>query len=495
MLRLLLFALLPLFSPVSSSSHWSPRLSYEIKIEPSQNVLQITGTLADIKSGTYYFILPRTQGYPLRHFIHTIEFYDETGSLGAELTSDNEWKVKTRKKAISYRYTINLQQSIRFEDQAWGGATNFMDDEKVFLNGSLTFVIPLVKGISSPIDVQWRVPPSWNVVTPWTTNRHRTSIPSHYALVRNYYTVYQEGSMFNRRIQRMNLSTIWLGSDNIGQYPQAQRAIVKVVEAALLIFGQEVSKESITLILRDSNRSNQFRASTEANSIEFNFKKGMTFEKLWQDHRESFLRLLAHEIMHTWDRREIKHASSYLHVREWGENTCWIREGFTEYFAMLNLFNAGIYDRTEFLDSMNMIYQTAAHVNAAGALSLDTSCKLFFQDQQALNYVYTEGAVLAFMLDLELREATSGVKSLPLFMRSFMSSYRYKEKTADAFIEEWKTYAPVSLRNIKSHLSRRSPTEFHLALQKMGIRMEQGSTPYSPSWEVSPNASFKWYFD
>ena len=369
-----------------------------------------------------------------------------------------------------------------------------MTSDMAFLNGSFSFVTPLVKGITSPIQLKWNVPPAWKVATPWTTGQLDTSIPSQYALVRNYYAVFREGSMYTRRIKAMNLNTIWLGSDDINQYPQALRAINKVVEAALTIFGYEASRDDVTLILRDTNSLNQFRASTEANSIEFNFKEGITFDQLWNTYREGFLRLLAHEIMHTWDRRKIDQASAYLHVREWGPDTCWIREGFTEYFAMLNLFNAEIYDREQFLNAMHALESVAGEVNAAGQYNLSSSCALFYINKDALQYVYTEGAVMAFVLDLSLRQETSGVKSLPLFMQGFMTKYRYEEKTVEAFISEWNQYAPPSLRNIQSYINRKGPTSFTPALHAMGVSREPGRHPNYPKWDIASNASFKWYF-
>lgn len=495
MLRLFLLLFLPVSCPYTPSAIWSPELRYEVQIEPSKNLLEISGSLDAIRPGTYFFLLPRTQGVPLRHFIREIEFSDIAGPIEHILTDQREWKVKTKGESITFRYTINLQQASLYEKEAWGGSTNMLTDHMAFLNGGFSFVLPLIKGLDSEIEVSWKVPPAWNVVTPWTDGELYTKIPSQYALVRNYYTVYREGSSYSRRIRTMDLNTVWLGKDDINNYPQAKRAIARVVEAALMIFGYEASREVVTLILRDTNSYNQFRASTEANSIEFNFKKGITFDQLWNTYREGFLRLLAHEIMHTWDRREIKHASSYLHIPEWGPDTCWLREGFTEYFAMLNLYNADIYDQTQFLNAMHSIQYAANRLNPDRSMDLASSCASFYQNNQALQYVYTEGASLAFMLDLSLREATNGVKSLPLFMRAFMTKYRYEEKTVEAFIKEWNGYAPGQMKNITSYLKKKQPTDFNEPLARMGITLTAGSSPENPRWTIKANAPFDWYFD
>ena len=495
MLRLLLLLFIPVSCPYTAPSIWSPELRYDVHIEPVKNLIQITGSVDAIRPGTYFFLLPRTQGVPLQHFVRHIEFTDASGPLEYSQTDKKEWRVKTSSESIQFTYTINLRQGNLYEREAWGGSTNMLNEKMAFLNGGFSFVIPLIIGLDSAIEITWRVPPAWQVVTPWTEGSNYTRIPSQYALVRNYYTVHKEGSSYSRKIRTMDLKTVWLGEDNINDYPQAKQAISKVIEAALSIFGHEASREAVTLILRDSNSSNQFRASTEANSIEFNFKKGITFDQLWNTYRDGFLRLLAHEIMHTWDRREIEHANAYLHVPEWGPGTCWLREGFTEYFAMLNLYNADIYDRTQFLNAMHSIKKAAERFNADQNLDLISSCESFYTNSKALQYVYTEGAALAFMLDLSLREATNGVKTLPLFIRSFMTKYRYEEKTVKAFMREWDMYAPHSLKNLDTLLTKKKPTDFNTTLARMGIKQGTGSSPGVPNWTIQPNASFSWYFD
>ena len=349
MFRLLLFTLLPFSCPGTNYSNWSPTLHYEIRVEPTRNVLEITGSLQNIRPGNYFFILPRTQGAPVRHFVSSIEFSDEQGPLTYSITEQNEWKVKSRGRVITFNYAINLNQSSKYAREAWGGCYQCHDRRHgFFLMVALASSPHSFVALLLLFNLAGRSHPRGKSRLPWTTGQLETPVASQYALVRNYYAVYRDGSMYTRRINSMDLNVIWLVLTILTPIPQAKRAINKVVEAALSIFGYEASRESITLILRDTNLLNQFRASTEANSIEFNFKEGTTFDQLWGTYREGFLRLLAHEIMHTWDRRKNDQATAYMHVPEWGPDTCWIREGFTEYFAMLNLFNAEIYDRTQF---------------------------------------------------------------------------------------------------------------------------------------------------
>lgn len=474
---------------VGSDSNQLPRfLSYEVAVEPEMSRIRISGTVSNLRKGEYYFGLPRTQGFPPAHFIKYVAFSDPTGDIEAEVTDLGEWLIRTAGPEVNFSYHINLQQAMKYQGEAWGGATTQMDEDTAFINGSLSFLVPLIGNIGSPVEMQWKLPEGWHAVTPWTADVDSMQIPSHYALVNNYYVAYNKGSMFRQRIRDLDLNTVWLGEGDINDYPDAAASIQKVVEAGLAFFGEDSSKEGITLILRDSNNQNRFRASTEANSIEFNFKRGMSFDRIWKDYRDGFLRLLAHEIMHTWDRREVKEATNYLHVREWGPDTCWMREGFTEYFAMLNLYRAGLRDIPDFVNTMQAISESAAERNAEGRYTLTSACRVFFENDDALHFVYTGGAALAFYLDMNLRHESNGEKSLPALMRSFMSTYRYKEKTIEAFVASWNAYAPPALHTIPSHLADPRAVDISASLHALGAQRQPTRVSNRIYWQVPPSS-------
>jgi predicted metalloprotease with PDZ domain len=287
---------------------------------------------------------------------------------------------------------------------------------------------------------------------------------------------------------------VWVGRDDINDFTEMELATQRVIDAAITLFDGPATREHLTLILRDTNPGNRFRASTESNSIEFNFKEGISFERLWHDHREGFLRLLAHEIMHTWDRREVRQASEFLSVREWGPNTCWLREGFTEYFANLNLYEAGLYDHDEFINNIQALSTAAHRVNELGKISLIEACMPFWNDFSAMQYVYTEGASLAFSLDLELRRATNGERSMPLFMRKFMEDFRYQEKTVEAFVEAWQAYAPAALADLSGMLEMRRATDLSGPLRLMDAELITDQVHAPGRWSVPETASFRRYF-
>ena len=469
-------------------------LSYEVRIDPGRRFIGVTGRVDGLPSGEYFFVLPRTQGLSPDRFIRDMRFAEGDRMLDAELTELNEWRVRTTGGGVSFSYRIDANQPIQYQDEAWGGAISQIEDGMAFLAGTMSFVIPLVDPIRQPITLRWDVPAGWHIVTPWSVDRQETSIPSHYGLVRNYYVAFARGSILQRRVGTMDVTVVWLGEDDIQRYTEAENAMQRVIGAAQSFIGSPVGGESLTLILRGSNAGNRFRASTESNSIEFNFKKGITFERLWRDHRDGFLRLLAHEIMHTWDRREVKRASEYLNVREWGPDTCWLREGFTEYFANLNLYRAGVHDRDRFVNTMQALSTTAHDIARETPRSLLEACGPFWNDRSSMQFVYTEGASLAFVMDMELRRATGGEKSLPALMRRFMEEYRYREKTVEAFGMLWVSYAPEELHAMAGLPASRQAVNLGRRLEALGVVRKPGSGARPARWDAPGTSAFSRYF-
>jgi len=89
----------------------------------------------------------------------------------------------------------------------------------------------------------------------------------------------------------------------------------------------------------------------------------------------------------------------------------WLYEGVTEYFAQLALLQSKLIDQNKFITNLQeKIYQAADY----GDFSMTEMSKKVMENefQQKYQSVYNRGALLAMMLDLEIREKTAGQKTL-----------------------------------------------------------------------------------
>ena len=139
------------------------------------------------------------------------------------------------------------------------------------------------------------------------------------------------------------------------------------------------------------------------------------------------LGLASHEYFHTWNVKRIRPAAftPYDLDRENYTTLLWAFEGFTSYYDDLMLVRAGILSRAEYLGILARSITAyarlpARRVQSAAESSFDAWIKYYRQDENAPNAVvsyYAKGSLIALGLDLLIREATGGRRSLDDLMR------------------------------------------------------------------------------
>ncbi len=151
------------------------------------------------------------------------------------------------------------------------------------------------------------------------------------------------------------------------------------------------------------------------------------------DKYRMLLGLASHEYFHAWNVKRIKPAA-FLPCdlsREGYTRQLWAFEGITSYYDDLALVRCGLITEGEYLQ---MLGETVTRVlRGAGRLkqslaesSFDAWIKFYRPDENTPNAVvsyYTKGALVALALDLTLREATGGARSLDDLMRRLWQDY------------------------------------------------------------------------
>jgi len=151
------------------------------------------------------------------------------------------------------------------------------------------------------------------------------------------------------------------------------------------------------------------------------------------DGYRTFLGLVSHEYFHTWHVKRIKPAlfAPYDLSREIHTRLLWVFEGFTSYYDDLMLLRSGVIDQPAYL---KLLAKTVAGVERApGRLkqsvaesSYDAWTRYYRQDENSPNALvsyYTKGSLIALGLDITLRQATEGARSLDDVMRLLWTRY------------------------------------------------------------------------
>jgi len=137
------------------------------------------------------------------------------------------------------------------------------------------------------------------------------------------------------------------------------------------------------------------------------------------------LEIAAHEFFHLWNVKRLRPSIlvHYDYSREQYTRSLWFAEGLTSYYAYAHLLRSGVWSREEFLDRLAQEIRTLQFEPGRELMSAESSSfHAWFYDRspqmQETNFAnttisyYNKGAVLAMLLDLEIRARTGGEKSL-----------------------------------------------------------------------------------
>lgn len=152
--------------------------------------------------------------------------------------------------------------------------------------------------------------------------------------------------------------------------------------------------------------------------------------------------LFSHEFFHAWNVKRLRPngLGPFNYSGETYTKSLWIAEGVTSYFDDLIIRRAGLYTVAEYLDAfainINLLKSLpGSRVQSAEEASFDTWIKFYKPDSNSPNVTssyYTQGAVIGWMLDMEIRRATNSAKTLDHVMRKI-----YQE----TFVREGRGYS------------------------------------------------------
>ncbi|MET3108991.1 putative metalloprotease with PDZ domain [Oxalobacteraceae bacterium GrIS 1.18] len=147
----------------------------------------------------------------------------------------------------------------------------------------------------------------------------------------------------------------------------------------------------------------------------------------------TFLGLCSHEYFHTWNVKRIK-PDAFAHYDLQQENyssLLWFFEGVTSYYDDLVLLRSGLINETAYFGLLNktlngVLRGSGRHNQSLAESSFDAWSKYYRQDENSPNAIvsyYSKGSLLALTLDLTIRRASNGKKSLDDLMRMLWQEF------------------------------------------------------------------------
>ncbi|MBA3944017.1 MAG: M61 family metallopeptidase [Herpetosiphonaceae bacterium] len=147
---------------------------------------------------------------------------------------------------------------------------------------------------------------------------------------------------------------------------------------------------------------------------------------------ERYLSLVSHEFFHTWNVKRLRAAGlgPFDYTQETYTPLLWAMEGVTEYYTDLLLCRAGLFSSQRYLERLadDILMQQATpgrQLQSLSCSSFDSWIKFYRPDENTVNTgisYYLKGALVALVLDLDIRQRTNNVHSLDHVM-----SYLYEQ--------------------------------------------------------------------
>lgn len=344
--------------------------------------------------------------------------------LNLHRNGKNRWRVSRANPAQAVRVSYRLycrEMSVR---------TNWVEQSYGFLTGAATF--PYICGRQhEPIDLRLELPAHWRQIATSLSPGDRTGQTACFQASNFDELVDAPVVCGNFDIRQIDVghSTHYLvnvGGDALWNLDLATADTQRIIAYHQQFWGVTPYQRYWFLNLNTESRG----------GLEHDNSTVLMCSRWTMHRRESYLdwlALVSHEFFHTWNVRRLRPTAlmQYDYEREQFVEELWIAEGITSYVDDLALARTGLCTRDEYLSRLSKTIQTVQA--APGRLvqdlrdaSWDAWTKHYRPDENSGNArisYYQKGALVAWLLDVRLQQASQSQITLKQVMRELWSRH------------------------------------------------------------------------
>lgn len=482
--RLLLFLTLSVtFSfntRIASSQTGDSHLQYIISIpEPENHTYHLKLDISEWKYDTICLKMPNWMPgyYQMMEYakgLENISARDENGAqIPVERINSNTWRISDiRNNTIVVTYTIITNRQFV--------ANSYVDKDHAYLVPGNTFLY--IDGfIQSPVIIKIETIPEWDIATGLdpATGKFNEFTASDFDIL--YDCPILTGKLDELPSFKVNgIEHRFIGYKP-GDFDRQlfMDNLKKVVQAAVDIIG-DVPYKKYTFIGIGPGRGGIEHLNNT--TVSFN-GKGLDSPNAMN----GMMSFLAHEYFHHYNVKRIRpfELGPFDYDNGSRTNLLWISEGLTVYYESLILRRAGL------TDAETMLSQLAGTIN-----DFENDPGRFYQSLTQASYstweegpfgtfgtgtdksisVYTKGAIIGMLLDIEIRYASGNDKSLDDVMRRLYREYYIKAKrgfTDAEFQQECEHVAGISLSDLFEYVNTTKEIDYSKHLTKAGLRIDK----------------------
>ncbi|WNG35437.1 M61 family metallopeptidase [Archangium violaceum] len=358
--------------------------------------------------------------YLVREFSRHVQDVSALGPGGEPLQVRRQdkrtWRVQAQGRAVTLRYRVYANElTVR---------TSHLDGSHGYFNGATLFLYTeATRGLEHHVTVE--APSGW---TPFTAleRRGEAFVAKDYdELVDSPFEVGPHTPHTFTAAGVPHEVVVW--GDVVPDAGRLCSDLQRICEAQARMFGGLPLKRYVFLVyLTDKGRGGlEHKAST---ALLFP-RAGLQSPRGWED----FLTLAAHEYFHLWNIKRVKPRAlvPFDYSQENYTSLLWAFEGATSYYDNRFVLHAGLMSASRYLvrlgETLSTLHATPGRkTQTLAEASLVSWVKHYRPDEHSPNSAisyYLKGEVVAALLDLELRRATSDARGLDDLMRLLWQRY------------------------------------------------------------------------
>jgi len=400
-------------------------ISYTLHLlAPETHYVEVEATFPSEPLGTDHLDLAMavwTPGsYLVREFARNVESVAARDTAGRPLTvckvTKNRWRIAgiargCRAVTVTWRLYCR-EMSVR---------SNYVDDRFALLNGAATFltVAEALAGAGEPRahEVRLKLPAGWarsiTTLAPGDGSHHYRAESFDQLVDSPFYA--GNPAIYEEEVEGVVHRLVNEGEGGIFDGRRAAADMVALARTQKRFWGF-FPYPSYTF----------FNLLTESHGgLEHESSSVLMASRLATRSREKYLEwlgLASHELFHAWNGKRLRpvELGPFDYQAEVYTESLWLVEGVTAYYDDLLVHRAGLSTREEFLKAFSKAIERVEstpgrRIQSLTESSFDTWINLYRRDENTPNRgisYYPKGAVVAWLLDVEIRRGSGGARSL-----------------------------------------------------------------------------------
>jgi predicted metalloprotease with PDZ domain len=358
--------------------------------------------------------------------------------LAIRKTAKNRWRVTTAgAESVRVRYRVyGREMTVR---------TNFVDAEFALVNGAATCLTLADAAVVRQHVVRLELPAGWGRAVSALPEGAATGefvAPDFDTLVDSPILA-GTPAVYALPVEGTPHLLVNVGEDGLWDGPRSSRDLAAIAGVQARFWGSVPYDRYVFLnLLVETSGGIEHASSTVLMASRWATRSRRGYLE--------WLNLASHELFHAWNGKRLRPAAlgPFDYERENHTTSLWVVEGLTEYYGDLMVRRAGLCTHAEYLDCLSG--QISALQGAPGRFvqslalsSFDAWIKHYRPDENSRNAAvsyYTKGAVVGFLLDVRIRRATGGERSLDDVMRAafdrFAGARGYEDAEFRALVSE-----------------------------------------------------------